>query len=137
MNIFEPIRKEIETRFEAAWVSPLPPVYFENTPAAQSTEHVRLTIRFGGGEQKSMGGVGTRIERQAGVVGVQIFTIRNTGTGTPRTRADAAANIFRSLNFTANGLAFRFFTPTIKDMPAEKDYHSLLVVCPFEVDGMF
>jgi hypothetical protein len=137
VNIFGPMRKEIEQRFEAAWIPPLPPVYFENAPGIQDANHLRLTIRGAGGEQKSMGGVGTRLERQTGVVAIQIFITKKTGTGVARGHADTAANIFRSLNFTANGLAFRFFTPTIKDMPDDKSYFSLMVVCPFEVDGMF
>jgi len=99
---FEDERRAIEKRFEDNYSST--PIKYENVAFDQPDESawVGITILSGQGEAASIGtGMGSRLERFAGIVQIDIFTVEDTGTKTARNLADVVAAIFDNVQFSA------------------------------------
>ncbi len=105
-SIFEITRKLLETAFKTYWAANVAsvPLTFDNTPFAQpaNSEWVRFTILPGAGVQASIGGAPR--EFQTGIVVVQIFTAKNTGTRRASVLADFVAKGLRYRQMQASGI---------------------------------
>lgn len=98
---FEDERRAIEQRFETNFVAAA--IKYENVPFDQpeATSWVALTILSGAGNAASIGtGSGSRLNRFAGIVQIDIFTVEETGTKTARQLADTIAAIFDNVQFS-------------------------------------
>src|SRR5881628_1431768 len=94
--IFEPVRKLLEGAFSAGW-STRTPVRYENVSFTQpaNAAWVGFYVRWGEGLPASVGPSGYRMERQTGVVLIQVFTPKNSGQKASMEHCDFAGSIFR------------------------------------------
>jgi hypothetical protein len=137
--IFEPVRKKLETKIITDWASQTP-IKLEGVAFDQPkhTAWISFTVKFGLCFPAGMGGLGRRLTRQIGVIGVQCFTPANGGTAPALRLADNVANIFRYIQLTDGDLTITLGTPGIQAMEArDKDLVAKLVTCEFQADGLF
>jgi hypothetical protein len=125
-NVYEISRKLLETAFKTYWeaITPaLPPIQFENAPFAQPAagEWIRFTVRFGSGQQASLGS--TPLEFQNGQVIVQIFTPKNGGSRRAAVLADlvAAGLRYRQMNDATTGVVVDAFAPEMVPVGERSD----------------
>jgi hypothetical protein len=104
----------IELFFTANW--PHTPVVFENAPASDENEWVRLSIQNGRAFQASMGD--NPAFRYPGVVFVQIFTAKDVGSGRALELADLVDALFKIA--VVSGIQFK--VPRINKVPSDGPY---------------
>lgn len=118
---FSAERRAIEGHFLQAWkklpVSTSVPVLFENSAQKQPKgAFLYLRIVNGDGKQAEIGGTSPLI-RYTGLVQVDILTLAETDTATPREYADTIASIFsrKQINDDAGGF-ITFQIPSLRSM---------------------
>jgi|TARA_Y100000310_G_C20704101_1_gene833182 hypothetical protein len=98
---FEDERAAIERRFGANYSAT--DVKYENVPFTQPerTSWVALTILSGSGTNESIGtGMSSRLERFAGIIQIDVYTVEDGGTGAARNLADTIGAIFDNVQFS-------------------------------------
>ena len=120
----------IESRFTGAWTHT--PFVFGNKSYDPNINQdwVRLTVLDGDGFQISLGV--NSLDRHAGVVSIQIFTVVNQGEERSRWLVDKATEIFRKVSFS--GLLFR--VPNVDRVGADGTWFQMNVDCPFQRDEL-
>lgn len=101
---YETERADIEGRMAANWPaasSSTPVVYgnVEGDPPAVGNAWVRLSIINGQSEPASMGSPGSNRVRHVGLIALQIYVPRNSGSDRARELADAFLGIFNVAKF--------------------------------------
>lgn len=89
--------KEITSRLDSAW-NGVTPISFPNvnfTPPNPQDSWIALHINDGASQQISIGALPAVI-RYTGVIYVQVFTVRDIGSGEALALADAVKNIFNN-----------------------------------------
>lgn len=134
---FEAERKLVESHFKLSWQGSAP-VKYENVEFKEPTNQtwVALFINPGMGFQASLNPSPTH--RIPGVIIVQVFTPKDTGTAQARKLADTAADIFRRLVLTdpaAGKLVCR--TPTLRPVGVEQGWYQMNVVIPYYRDVIY
>lgn len=139
-SIFTPATKLIEQTFKDGWSSRTP-VKYENVMFEQplNASWVALYIRWSTGIQASIGPVGTRIARHAGVIVVQIFTPKDKGKSEMTGHCDFAAAIFRMSHKVdaVAGIEVELREPELQDAGEEKNFLHKNLLVPFQLDGNF
>lgn len=142
--MFEATAKVLEVQFNTqnlAQVAPAAPfaVKWPNTPFKQPTngEWVVPTIVPGSGRQDSMGS--PKLERQLGIVTVQIFVPKNSGDRRARAIADTVASWFRYQTFkddtTGTNVILR--APEATKVGERADSYQLNLRIPFQAERLF
>lgn len=142
--MFEATAKVLEVRFKArndAQVSPAAPfpVKWPNTPWKQPTsgEWVTPTIVPGSGRQDSLGS--PTLERQLGLLMVQIFVPKNSGDRRARAIADVISDWFRYQTFkddpTGTNVILR--APELIKVGEKNDVYQLNLNIPFQAERLF
>lgn len=103
---------DIELFFEENWTDT--PIVFENGESLEDSEWVRLTINNGRAFQASMGD--DPAFRYYGVVYLQIYTYKDTGSARSLVLADKADNLFK--NLVLGNL--RFKVPQVRREPIKQ-----------------
>lgn len=125
-------RIAIESRFNTNWTTTTKA--FDNIPFKPPTNGdgwARLTILDGKSDQVSLNTDPTH--RRVGVITVQIFVPKGTGTITVRTYADSIAAIFRNAVFS--GIVCR--SPFLVRVGQTGEWYQMNVIVPFFIDEIF
>jgi len=138
--MFEIIAKLIETRMQTGWnasSASTVPIRWENTPWKQpaTMEWVALTVIPGDGRQESLGA--SKLERQLGIVTVQVFTPKNTGKRRAMVLADIVGSVFRYMTVTDSGVNVIFRAPELGQVGERKEQYQTNVVIPFIGEKIF
>ncbi len=135
-KVFSKSRQILESTFATAWANTTP-VAYDNAPFKQPADgrFVRVTMVRGDSEQLNLGSV--KGERQHGVMMIQIFAPKNTGTATAEDLADQAAEIFRMKQFMQDPVTVNCRNPKQNQVGSRADFYQLNLVVPFEADGFF
>lgn len=137
--MFATVAKLIETRFKTGWeaVYSTIPIRFKNVPWKQPTggEWVSLSIIPGDGRQASLGS--GKLERQLGIVVVQIFTPKNTGSRRSYDLADAAATILRYQTLSEAGVNVILRAPELANVGERMDNLQDNLKIPFQAEKIF
>jgi len=94
---FATARRDIEKRFDANWASTLIAWDNVNFVPPKDDHWVRFSIRDGSVQRKNIGAAGTF--RHFGIIFVQLYAPKDTGTQVLRGYADDVAGIFRDARF--------------------------------------
>lgn len=130
--MFDAIRKAIETTFATGWndTGSTVKVVYEGQPADKSLEWMRLTVVAGGGGLDSIGST-HRLVRQNGVVILQIFTQKNTGTARARQLADLATPVLELKQITEGAVVVDTEAAYLRDTPEQDTYYQKNLIWPF------
>jgi len=128
---FDTIRRDIENRVADNWM--VTPVAYENAPfeEPQSEPWIRVRIFDDVTRRITIGNPATY--RHAGLLVLEIFTPKNSGTGTARTYAGTLATLFRDVQFS--GLTFR--EPSLSNGGEENGWFKMNLSTPFFWDGQY
>lgn len=77
--------------------------------------------------------IGTGLHRNVGIISVNIYVPRNTGTADARNKADLAASIFRDAQF--NGITCR--SPKVVDVGEIEEWYVINMSVPYYRDEVF
>lgn len=138
--VFEPARVMIETIFKNGWSTRTPIKYenvFFNQPA--NLEWVSISIRWGESQQVSIGPTTRRVERNVGVVMLQLFSPKGDGRKRQNENIDFAAALFRlSTQYDeTNGIEIEFRTPQVTYVGESKELLQDNLTIPFQLDSLF
>lgn len=142
-SVFEPTRKLLQVYFATGWAATTtpPPVKYPNVAFTQpkNSPWVAFNLSWGISRQAAIGPVGRRLERQAGVVIVQVFTPKNANEKTSLDYCDAVARILRmrQLSDSTAGIQVDLREASIPSAMEEKDYWMRNVSVVFQVDALF
>lgn len=129
----------IETKFQTDWTAANPsvPIRFKNVPWKQPTsgEWVALTIIPGDGRQDSLGS--GKLERQLGIIVVQVFTPKGGGSRRSLTLADSVASVFRYQTLSDANVAVVLRTPMLTNVGERSDAYQDNVRVPFQAERIF
>lgn len=127
---FEDERKAIEGRLEANWTTT--PIRYENVPFKEtSAPYVALFILNGEGQQASLGTPALR--RWPGVIKVQVFVPRDTGTKLARTYADTIGAVFDRAQFSSgNSGTISCRIPSISHVGLANGWNQINVTIPYQ-----
>jgi hypothetical protein len=103
---YSDIRQVIETHFQSNWTDPSP-IAWDNAPfeTPKDASWVRLTIAYSDAQNASLGKLGVHIP---GIIGVQVFTLADGGTGDAYRLADLIKGVLQ--NKTLVGTTGKIFT---------------------------
>lgn len=137
--MFATSAKLIETAFKAGWESAVPtvPIRFDNIPWKQPAagEWVDLSIIWGDGRQDSLGS--GKLERQLGLVVVQVFTPKGVGSRRSLALCDSASAILRYQTLSESGVSVILRAPSLTDVGERKDAKQDNVRFPFQSEKIF
>jgi len=129
---FDTIRRDIEQRISDNWGAT--PIAFENTafkPPEDYSPWIRVRIFDDIVQRITISDPATY--RHSGLLVIEIFTERNTGTGVARTHGGELATLFRDVQF--NGITFR--EPSLTNAGEESGYFKMNLSTPFKWDGRY
>lgn len=132
--MFDEVRQLVETRFKAQWaiaVSPAVAYVFEEVPAPQAKEFVRLTVIPGQGDRINLSTT-RKVVELVGVVILQIFTAKGGGTARAKKLGDLAAPIFELQQFLQGAVVIDFRAGYMVKAGAREDYYQENLTWPFE-----
>lgn len=130
-------RQYIETRFQTMWAStvglPVPPVSWDNTSFTppNNAAWCRLSVLPQEERQITLGAVANW--RTTGVIVVQIFVPKGSGTDTIRGYADAVSTIFRGARF--DGIVCQDPSITIVGPDSNGPWFQANVSVPYRTDA--
>lgn len=137
--MFELTHKIIESALKTGWLASSAsavPVRWPNVPWKQTaTEWISLRIIPGDGRQASLGS--GKLERQLGIVIVQVFTPKNSGTRRAGVLSDIVGSIFRYRTVTDTGVSVIFRAPELGDVAERMDQYQQNVKIPFQAEKIF
>lgn len=112
-------------------------IRWPNVPWKQpdSGEWISFKLIPGDGEQKSLGS--SKLERQFGLVMVQVFVPKNKGTRRAYVLGDAVGAIFRYQTVARDGVSVEFLTPELADVSERADTYQTNVKVPYRADKLF
>lgn len=126
-------RKLIEQEFESHWSANGGgvPVAWENAPFSQpsSQDWVAVHVRFGEGIQASLGS--NPLERQPGLLIIQLFTKKNVGTRTISRRAGIVADGMKFKQLQENAVVVHTYAPSMIFTAEREDVMQVNVQIPF------
>ena len=128
------ISAAIQAIFQTGWGSASSVAYPDQpyTPTA-GTNWVRLTVKPGASEQKTMAAPGRRMWRQYGVLMLQIFTPIHHGDAGVLSLVETAAAIFRGKTIGA----IQFMAPSFAYPGSSGGWNQANVTVPFKWDEFF
>lgn len=131
---YEAAHSAIRVRFATQWgattPSQMPGVKFD---APDDEAWVRLNIDPAGASWASMGDPDNNVERNTGLVTVQVFVPSGEGEGQALELADQVRSVFRSWTDVTSRVRFRV-PPFARKIGTEGKWHQINVVAPFEFD---
>ncbi len=138
--MFALVHKTIETTLKTgvlASAEPTLPIRWPNVPWKQPTagEWIALKIVPGDGMQASLGQ--TKLSRQLGLVMVQVFTPKNSGTRRALDLADLIGSIFRHQTKTSSDVSVIFREPQMGDVGERMDNFQTNVQIPFQGERIY
>lgn len=143
-SVFEPVRELLEQTFKNGWVtgaSERTPIKWDNAPFAQpaNSAWVSFNVRWGTGQQVSIGPATRRLERHVGVIIIQVFTPKNGGTKVMDDHCDFAANLMRMQTIVdaVAGIEIEIRSPTRSFAGEEKELRQDNLSIEFQVDSFF
>ena len=122
----------IESRFEAQFSSC--PIKYQNVDFEEKANETfaELQIKEGDANRASIG-VSSVLHRSTGVISVNIYTAKNTGTVTARGYADLAADVFRDQKFS--GITCR--SPVVRNIGPREGRYVVNMTVSFYRDETF
>jgi|SaaInlStandDraft_3_1057020.scaffolds.fasta_scaffold06597_6 hypothetical protein len=121
---FEAQRQAIEVAVSSNWTATV--VEYQNVAFERpSDEWARLTVHNGKTHMVGVSGV----KRQTGVMFFQIFAKPNTGTATPKGRADTFVGLFE--NKTISGVSYETAS---MDEHKDEEWYWVTIKIPFTMD---
>ena len=123
---FEQSRVEIVTQISSNWT--VTDVQFDNQPMPLGDEYIRPVILDGDSNQISLGPTG--LHRRVGVLIIQIFVLKDTGTKRTKELADMLSVLFKSVKLGDT----QFESPTLVRVGQNQKYHQENFQVPFYVD---
>lgn len=138
--MFELTEKIIDTTLKTGWEAGSAAsvaIRWPNVSWRQpdSGEWISLARIPGDGEQASLGA--SKLARQYGLVIVQIFTKRQTGTRRASALADIVAGIFRHQTKTDSGVSVIFREPQLGQVQERIDQFQTNVQIPYQAERFF
>ena len=137
-EVFDPIRKLIESRFKTWWDANGGgiPVEWDGVPFDQPEGKVwvRLVLLPGQGIQASIGS--RKLEKQPGVAVVSIFTEKNSGTKTAYDLADKAAEAFRFQQLTGGTVVVAMEAPYVTRGNPADEFFTINLNAPYEAQHL-
>ncbi len=138
--MFAKTLKIIEANLKTGWQgssASAVPVRWPNMPWKQPVlnEWIALKVIPGDGRQASLGS--QKLERQLGIVIVQVFTPKNSGTRRAADLADIVGSIFRYQTKTDSGVSVIFRAPELGDVAERVDQYQANVKVPFQAEAYF
>lgn len=132
--------KICETRLKTGWTASAASavsIRWPNVPWKQPTsgEWISFHLLPGDGEQASLGS--SKLERQFGLVMVQIFTPKNKGTRRALDLADIVGGIFRYRTETDSGVNVIFRAPQMADVAERADQYQTNVKMEYQAEKVF
>ena len=131
---FATAHSAIRQRFEAQW-GVTAPVQYPNTSFTPPNDAawVRLTIADAGATWASFGDPGNNVERNVGLVTVQIFVPVDQGEGEALELADQARAVFRSWRDVTSGVRF-LVPPYARQIGDDGKWYQVNVLASFQWD---
>lgn len=123
------LQYDIESHFSDNWTET--PVVYQNIAYNEMTEFIRVTILSGPREQASLG-CNNNTYRTTGVVIIQVFTPKNTGT---KRALDIVDMLIAFLQSKVIGTV-NFKTPYISFQNIVDSFYQVNLNCPFYVDNI-
>lgn len=126
-------RQGIELRFQTGWGSTTP-VKYENVAFTEPKDGpwVFFHIASEDGKQVSLGPVDQVTHRHLGVIVIQVFALKDTGTNDGKLLADQAGEIFRSADFrTPAGARIVCKTPSLEVIGVGQGWYQINVRVPY------
>lgn len=133
--MFEEIARIVEVKFATDYTAT--PVRFRNVPFKQppAGEWIAPSVIPGDGVQASLGD--SKLERQLGVLMVQVFTPKNSGDRRAKALADLVAALFRYKTIADSGVNVIFRAPAVGDVGERIDSYQVNVNVPFQAEKIF
>ena len=126
INSYNAQREAIENYFKQAWNSETPVLWNNSRQAPPKTgSWIRVTILNGIANAVSIGQ--TSVHRNEGLVQVQIFAKKGTGTKVLYDLADIVVNIFSQKQIDS----IQFRVPEVIDVGEIEEFYQINVSCPF------
>lgn len=138
--MFELIAQITETTMKVGWqagAASTVAIRWPNQPWKQPAtgEWIAFRIIPGDGVQASLGQ--TKLSRQFGLVMVQVFTPKNSGTRRATVLMDIVGNIFRHQTKTGSGVSVVFREPAMSDVGDRMDNYQANVQIPFQGERIY
>lgn len=129
---YESERQSIEQRFETQWAATLPVRYDNVEFEPPATAYVELQIHNGDAFAASTGG-STILERSVGIISMNLFGQKGTGTATLKGHVDTLCAIFRNANFDS----IQCRSPNVTRLGEQDGRYVINVSVPFYRDAYF
>ena len=123
---FEQSRSDIESFLNDNWS--YTDIQFDNVSFNPGDEYIRPTIFDGESSKISLGTYGAH--RRVGVLIVQIFVKKNTGTSRSKVLADYLSGLFKDLKLSD----IQFESPTLIRVGQTEGYHQENFQIPYYID---
>lgn len=138
--VFEPARKLLENLFKTGWGSRTK-IKWDNDAFQHSanTPFVAFSVRWGIGQQVSIGPAGRRLERHSGTIVIQVFVPKNLGGKALGEHCDFAASLMRMqtlLDQTA-GVEVEIRSPQRIFVGESGEFRQENVFVEIQVDALF
>lgn len=132
--------KICETRLKTGWEASSASavaIRWPNVPWRQpiSGEWIAFHLLPGDGEQASLGS--SKLERQYGLVMVQIFTPKNKGTRRALDLADIVGSLYRYRTEVDSGVSVIFRAPQMADVAERADQYQTNVKIEYQAEKVF
>jgi len=128
---FETARRDIEGRFDTNWVTTVKAFDNVDFKPPEGAAWTRIKIFEEDTQRINIGTPG--VHRVSGMIVVEIFVPKGTGTATARDYAGQIATIFRDAQF--NGVLCREAVP--RNVGDYKGWYQFNVVTRFQWDGVY
>lgn len=127
----------IRLKFETAWGATTSVQYpmVQDFQIPDASPWVRLNIEDANSFWASMGSPGSNVERNVGLVTMQIFVLSGEGEGQALELADQAKAVFRSWQDTASGVRF-VVPPYARQVGVDGKWYQINVLAPFRFDDL-
>lgn len=138
--MFATTSKICETRLKTGWAAGAAAsvaIRWPNVPWRQpdTGEWISFKLIPGDGEQASLGS--SKLERQYGLVVVQVFTPKNKGTRRALVLADIIGDIFRYRTETDSSVSVIFRAPQMADVEERADQYQTNVKLEYQAEKFF
>lgn len=138
--MFATTSKICETRLKTGWeaaAASTVAIRWPNVPWRQpdAGEWISFKLIPGDGEQASLGS--GKLERQYGLVMVQVFTPKNKGTRRALVLADIIGDIFRYRTETDSSVSVIFRAPQMADVEERADQYQTNVKIEYQAEKIF
>ena len=123
------VQRSIETYIKINWTET--PIAYQNVVHSSGAEFIRATVLNSGRVQKSLGST-LNTFRMSGVLIVQVFCLKNTGTNRALFLADKIILLFQRRIIDR----LNFFTPSVVYQGISDIYYQINVECPYYIDSI-